>query len=97
MLEVARRWRKDASESPIQFLSALLVQGLTLMSYAVSYPALYFRAASYVDTILKGTRPGDVPVEQATKFELVVNLKAAQELGIQMPRSILLRADAVIE
>jgi putative ABC transport system substrate-binding protein len=68
-----------------------------LMSYAVSYPALYFRAASYVDKILKGAWPGGLPVEQPTKFELVVNLKTAKELGVQVPQSILLRADAVIE
>jgi putative tryptophan/tyrosine transport system substrate-binding protein len=68
-----------------------------LMSYAVNYYDQLRRAAAYVDKIFKGARPGELPVEQPTKFELVVNLKTAKTLGLAIPPSILLRADQVIE
>ena len=68
-----------------------------LMSYAPDYADSYRRAAVYIDKILKGTKPADLPVEQATKFEFIVNLKTARDLGIDMPTSILLRANRVIE
>ena len=68
-----------------------------LMSYAASQRAMARRAASYVDRILKGAKPAELPVEQPTMFELIINLKTAKELGITMPPSLLLLADEVIQ
>ena len=68
-----------------------------LMSYGASLAEQFRRAAAYVDRIFKGARPGELPVEQATRFEFVVNLGTAQALGLSIPRALLQQADAVIE
>ena len=75
----------------------LFVDAGGLMSYSYSLPELWQGAATYVDKILKGAKPGDLPVEQPTKFELVINLKTAKALGLTIPQSLLVRADEIIQ
>jgi len=82
---------------PTMFISRGYVEVGGLMSYGADFPTMYRRTAEYVAKILKGEKPADLPVEQATKFETVVNLKTAKMIGVELPTSILLRADKVIE
>ena len=82
---------------PTMYGSRAYVEAGGLMCYGPSWPDLFRRAAEYVDKILRGTKPADIPVEQPTKFELVVNLKTAKALRLTIPESFLLRADEVIE
>lgn len=82
---------------PLMYGVRELVEEGAFISYGPSYGELYRRAARYVDKILKGAQPGDLPIEEPTKFELVINLKTTKALGIKIPESILLRADRVVQ
>ena len=91
ILEFARRHRL-----PVMYAAREYVEGGGLIAYGVSYPHLDHRAASYVDRILKGARPGDLPIEKPSKMYLVINVSAATALGIPIPSKLLLRADELI-
>jgi putative tryptophan/tyrosine transport system substrate-binding protein len=82
---------------PTAFSGREFVEAGGLMSYGPNYRALFLRAADYVDKILRGTKPGDIPVEQPSRFELVINLKTASALGLTIPHKLLVLADEVIE
>ncbi len=92
VVELAARRRFPATYEAKTFVE---IGGL--MSYGPSFPDMYRRAATYVDKILKGAKPADLPVEQPTKFEFVINLKTAKALGLTIPQSLLLQADEVIQ
>ena len=82
---------------PAIYYSRDFVDAGGLMAYGVSYPESYRRAATYVDKIFKGAKPADLPVEQPTKFEFIINLKTARALGLTIPQSLLQRADEIIQ
>jgi putative ABC transport system substrate-binding protein len=82
---------------PAVYPAREFVEAGGLIAYAVNYPDLYLRFASFVDKIFKGAKPAELPVQQPTKFELVINLKTAKVLGLTIPQSVLLRADELIQ
>ena len=92
IVELATRHRL-----PSMFEVSVWVEGGGLLSYSADDAASFRRAAYYVDKILKGAKPADLPVEQPTKFELVINLKTANALNLTIPQSVLFRADRVIK
>ena len=92
IVELAGKYRLPA----IYFQKEFVDEG-GLMSYGVDFVDLYRRSAVYVDKILKGTKPADLPVQQATKFEFIINLKAAKQIGLTIPVGLLERANKVIK
>ncbi len=90
IVDLAARHRLPAMYASTEFVGGLI-------AYGVNYPDMYRRAATFADKILKGAKPASLPVEQPTKFELVINVKAAKALGLTIPQLVLLRADEVIE
>ena len=92
IVELARKNRL-----PAIYYTAEWVEAGGLLTYGASYTDLFRRAATYVGKILKGANPGDLPVEQPTKFELMINLKAAKQIGVTIPQKVLARADRVIK
>ena len=100
MAPAARRQLVDFAAQhrlPTMFMNSDYVTAGGLMSYAPNFSAAFRQAAEYVDKILKGAKPADLPVEQPTKFELIINLKTAKTLGLTIPQTLLLQADHVIQ
>ena len=87
----------DRNRLPAVYPAREFIEAGGLIAYAVNYPDLYFRFATFVDKIFKGAKPSELAVEQPTKFELVINLKTARALGLDIAPSLLGRADEVIE
>ena len=92
IVELALKSRLPTVSGPREF-----AQAGGLMTYGPYFPDLFRRAATYVDKILRGAKPSDLPVEQPTKFDLVINMKTAKALGLTIPQTLLLRADQLIE
>ena len=92
IVELAAKYRL-----PAIYFQKVFVDAGGLMYYGADYEDLFRRSAHYVDKILKGTKPADLPVEQPTKFELVINLKTAKQIGLTIPPNVLARADKVIK
>ena len=92
IVDLAARHRLPALYPSKEFVAAG-----GLMTYGISYPDLYFRAASFVDRIFKGAKPGDLPIQTPSKFELIINLRTSKALGLTVPPTLLARADEVIE
>jgi putative ABC transport system substrate-binding protein len=90
IVDLAAKHRLPAIYASMEFVGGLL-------AYGVNYPDMYRQAARFADKIFKGAKPSDIPVEQPTKFELVINLKTAKALGLDVPPTLLARADEVIE
>ena len=86
-----------AAQVPTIYVQGEYVAAGGLISYGANFPDLFRRAAEVVDKILRGTKPADIPVEQPTKFDLVINLQTAKALGLEVPPTLLARADEVIE
>ena len=94
---IIRKLTWDLHRLPAIYPSGEYVDDGGLISYGVSYADLYRRAASYIDKIMKGAKPGDLPIQQQTKLDLRINRKAAKALGITIPPALLARADEVID
>ena len=96
-LQQAIAERLLALKAPSMFAGSQYVEAGALMSYAASFTDNFRRAAGYVDKTFKGAKPGELPIQQPVNFELVVNLKTAQAIGVKLPHSVLLQAERVIE